>query len=267
MPVIDSAQGQNNYKRIFAIGRETEDKKSPPRFFEWVKEPVEVLPKGASGSRQKIGANGKTRNYVLWPGWSGTLIDLLVEDIAYGDGKPERTLIAALDDEIDVVEVHLPFYKTYARDLLKRLLGPNFEPKASLSMQPYAMDRADGGAQNIGIACKSGANKLTAKASDFGNSLPDPHLKEMPPVSRVILSGEEVANYTDQCNWLWDRAQKQIVPRLCKFGEAPAKQVVPSVQGINTNVRANHFPDDFPQFEVAANYENATAGDNSDLPF
>lgn len=270
MPATESAQGKN-WKRKFEIRREA-DKKSPPRFCEWVKEPPESLPKGCLGVLTIPKAGGKDSHYLLFGGWSGTLIDLRVEEVAYGDQKPEKHLIASLDDEADVVEIHLPFFKTYSRDFMKRLLGPNFNPKSSLSMSPYAMDNKDGGAQNVGISCLSGANKLSAKASDFGGSIPDAHLVNMPRPTKVLVGDDEITNYTDQVLWLWAQLQSSVVPNLLKFGETVQRVSIPAPSAatnpITTTTKTEpHFTQNAA---TSAGFEGLNApppGDLDGLPF
>ena len=272
MPATESAQNRN-WKRKFELRRETEDKKSPPRFFEWVKEPPEPLPKGCLGVRDITSAAGKRNFYLMWSGWSGSLIDLRVEDITIGTGKPEKHLIASLDDDHDVVEVRLPFFKTYSRDLMKRVLGPNFNPKSSLSMSPYAMDNKDGGAQNVGISCLSGANKLTAKASDFGGTQPDPHLAQMPRPSNVVVGGEQITDYTEQSLWLWAQIEKSVLPNLPRFGETVPRTALPAPSPAPSNpTAASPYPSfpsasDIPFREDARQGASALTPEFSDLPF
>ena len=250
MPAIER---EDQYTRTLTIGRETEDKKSRPHFFAYIKELPENPPKGAKFRTKVSGTSGKSHHYRLYQGWSGHLIGLEINMKEYGSGQPEKVLIATMQDDDGDVNIELPFFGGYAGDLMKRLLDDGFRPDQSLSLSPFAMDK-DNGKQNIGISCISGTDtKLMARTSDFGGQTPSPHLAGLPPLDKVIVKGVTTWDNSTAHEWLWARLQEKVVPWLSDLGGAaqPKRQTVPDADHTKRgNMQPAFVPDNnFPSLE------------------
>jgi hypothetical protein len=252
MPAIER---EDQYTRTLTIGRETEDKKSRPHFFAYIKELPENPPKGAIFRTKTSAGSGKIHHYRLYKGWSGHLVGLETNMKQYGSGQPEKVLIATMQDDDGDVNVELSFYNGYAGDLMKRLLDDGFRPDQSLSLSPFAMDK-DNGSQNIGISCISGTDtKLMARTSDFGGQTPSPHLAGMPRLDVVPIKGKDTYDCTKMHDWLWAQLQEKVVPWLSSVGGAaqPKRQTIPDA---DPSKRPNAYPASVPE----------SSGDD-DLPF
>lgn len=234
MPAFENSQ---KWERTLQVGRETEEKTSKPHFMEWVKELPNPLPKGAK-SRIKISkTKGTASNYLLWQGWSGFLVNMDVIDKDFGSGIPERTLIATIDDNEDVVKIELSFYHNYAGDLMKRLLDKNFDPSQTLRLSPYAIDKGAGKTgQNVGIAAFNGADtKLTANATEYEGKPAAAHLAGMPDLEKQTIKGVDVYDNTKRNEWLWTQLEAMVLPKLgvITAADRPVTKTVPHPDAVN----------------------------------
>lgn len=270
MPEVNNSKP--TYGRTFTIGRETDDKTSKPHFMEWVKEIPADKPQGAK-YRTKTSQNGNQRNYRLFGGWSGHLVGLKRDNKEFGAGKAEQTLFVTMQDVSGDVTIELPFFETYAGDLMKRLLDKNFDPSLNLALAPYAINKENGRGQNIGVSAVSGADcNLAGNARAYGNKPAAPHLAEMPDLKRLEIRGTVTYDCTDQHEWLWTQLQRTVIPRLSSLGGAATPNGGPKQPQMETTrtpmqkAKASLGNDWVPEVDTT-NYENAEPAYGEPLPF
>ena len=243
--------GGGAYLRKFSISRENGqiDKNGTPYFFEWIKELPQDTGKRKFETRTR---SDKTSHYELFKALDGYLVDIREEMKDLGKGM-EAWLVLHLQDggEDYVIEVGR-IDERYSIDILKRLLNPNFSPNQKLRLSPYAMENGRGG-WSIGVSAYSGVDKLEhSQTSDFLRGIPRADAREW--------KGKTEYDFSPVSKWLMEQVGRLVVPNLRKdpISAPQAKQAAHTPVNENRN---------FPNEEVARNYENNAPEPTDTLPF
>jgi hypothetical protein len=247
--------------RTFFIGRENGQKAKDgrPYFFEWIREmPTE---KGNRKFETRTNAEGVERHYELFTALDGYLTNIEVEVKAFnGTQAGEKYLVIYMADVPESYKVEIARIDSrWATDLMKRLLDANFDPRQKLRISPFYSDTD--GRVNYGISTFSGPDgKLTAAREDA-------HLQGIPGLETREWKGKIEYDWTAATEWLLQRIEKNVKPRLVNVNAGPTENSSP----VNTNIRASEAANAFPTVDnpaIDSGFpEDNHSTESDDLPF